>query len=201
VIRDVKIDPSGPSTPENLRKVFDLYATGPDSYEYYAETDNPPSPPAPPAPIYQRLGLVKQAIEDRRTALLPATVSKAERDRVEAEIWTLKSSVRTYDFVCSLESSEEFEKNYRKYYQYHLSLIPAGAPEREKKAAIAVAHEFRDAIHFLNNNILFGQVVNQSGDPIIEFQTAATQGNPYVNPFTMYSPHQQRHQRSWHYGS
>lgn len=181
-------DPALPATPNNIKSiVFDPIATGPDSYEYYAETDNPPSPPAAPAPIYQRLGLVKQAIEDRRTALLPATVSKAERDRVEAEIWTLKSSVRTYDFVCSLESSEEFEKNYRKYYQYHLSLIPAGVPEREKKAAIAVAHEFRDAIHFLNNNILFGQVVNQSGDPIIEFQTAATQGNPYVNPFTMYS--------------
>ncbi len=181
--------------------VFDPINTTSGSVEYYAQTDNLDFPARPatattPAtlgslgssrPVHERLTQVKNAIEDRRTTMLATPVSKMERDRIEAEIWTLKSSVRTYDFVCSLESSDEFEKNYRKYYQYHLSLIPPGAPDREKKAAIAVYHEFRDAIHFLNNNILFGQVVNQSGDPIMEFQTAATQGNPYVNPFTMYS--------------
>lgn len=183
-------------------KKFDEVHTNATSYEYYAITDNLDFPAIPatattPAiprspgssrPIHERLTQVKNAINARETVLLSTPgISKGDRDRYIAEATTLKSSVRTYDFVCSLESSEEFEKNYRKYYQYHLSLIPAGVPEREKKAAIAVAHEFRDAIHFLNNNILFGQVVNQSGDPIIEFQTAATQGNPYVNPFTMYS--------------
>lgn len=170
--------------------VFDPIATTPTSYEYFAETDNLdlPGSPGSSRPIYERLTQVKTAIEAKKTAMLATPVSKETRDRIESEIMTLKSSVRTYDFVNSLEDSEKFEENYRKYYQYHLSTFTTGTQkEREKKAAIETAREFRDAIHFLNNNILFGQVVNQSGDPTMEFQTAATQGNPYVNPFTMYS--------------